>query len=66
MTFEEVLMKPGTVKIHHRNLQVLVPEKYKAQNNSSSLLMRELFKLNVMKYNLRNNSVPLISDYIIT
>ena len=39
--------------IHHRNIQLLAIEIYKALNNVSSLLMAELFKMKESNYDLR-------------
>ena len=52
-SFDVLIQKAGTVKIHHRNLQILAVEIYKALYNYSSILMSELFKLKDMDYNLR-------------
>ena len=52
-SFEALIQKAGTVKIHHRNLQILAVEIYKALHNYSSILMSELFKLKDIDYNLR-------------
>ena len=51
--------------IHHRNLQVLAIEIYKALNDMSSPLMSELFKEKDIKYNLRNGSA-LVSNNVKT
>ena len=56
-SFDELLIKSGSVSIHHRNLQQLAIEIYKALNNSSSTLMSELFKIKESKYNFRNEVV---------
>ena len=42
-SFEELVKKSGSVSLHHRNLQQLSIEIYKAMNNISSTLMSELF-----------------------
>ena len=55
-SFEELLEKSGSVSIHHRNLQSLAIEIYKALNNLSSPLMSDLFKLKKTTYNLRNTN----------
>ena len=52
-SFETLLEKSGSVKIHHRNLQQLAIEIYKALNDLSSSLMAELFKFRHTCYNLR-------------
>ena len=52
-TFAELLEKAGSVTIHHRNLQQLAIEVYKALNNLSSSLMSELFTVKDTSYALR-------------
>ena len=42
-SFEDLLKKSGSVSIHHRNLQHMAIEIYKALNYLSSSLMTELF-----------------------
>ena len=41
---------------HHRNLQILATEIYKALDNLSSSLMTELFQLKGINYNLRKGN----------
>ena len=53
-SFEFLLEKSGSVKIHYRNLQLLAIEIYKALNNISSSLMSERFQIKNIDYNLRN------------
>ena len=43
--------------MHHRNIQQLAIEIYKALNNLSSSLMSELFMIKGNKYKLRNEVV---------
>ena len=50
-SFETLLTKSGSVTMHHRNLQLLATEIYKALNNLSSSLMSDLFKIKDTKYN---------------
>ena len=45
-SFKVLLEKSRCVTVHHRNLQFLATEIYKAVNNLSSSLMSELFKIN--------------------
>ena len=52
-SFEALLEKSGSVKIHHSNLQQLAVEIYKALNDLSSHLMSELFTFRNTGYNLR-------------
>ena len=63
-SFEQLLEKSESVSIHHRNLQLLAIEIYKAINNLSPSLS-ELFKIKDVKYKLRNES-SIISSTIRT
>ena len=60
-SFEDLLAKSGSVSIHHRNLQQVAIEIYKALNDLSSTLMSELFRVKEKKYNLRNKNA-LVSN----
>ena len=60
-SFQQLLEKSGSVSIHHRNLQLLAVEIYKAINNLSPSLMSELFKIKDMKYKLRDENIILSS-----
>ena len=64
-SFELLSEKSGLVKIHHRNLQFLAVDIYKALNKLSSSLMSALFKVKDTKYNLRNGNI-LVSKKIKT
>ena len=57
-TFKEILEKDNSVNVHVENLQVLVTEMYKVQNNCSPEIMNKVFPINepIYKYNLRNTS----------
>ena len=55
-SFVTLLEQSGSVSIHHRNLQSLAIEIYKALNNLSSPLMSDLFKLKKTTYNLQNTN----------
>ena len=48
-SFEQLLQLSGSIKIHHRNLQLLSIEIYKALNKLSSPLMSDLFQVKDMK-----------------
>ena len=65
--FDALIQKAGTVKIHHRNLQILAVEIYKALHTYSPFLMSELFKLRDIDYNLcggkRLNSTNIKTVY---
>ena len=56
-SFEELLEKSDSVSIHHRNLQILATEIYKALHNLSSPLMSELFKIKDLKRNFRTDGL---------
>ena len=43
MSFQDLLNRDGSVTIHHRNIQKLGIEVYKAKNNLSPILMQEIF-----------------------
>ena len=55
-SFEFLLQKSKSVKIHHRNLQILVTEIYKTLNNLSPSLMSEIFIIRDTGYNLRGGN----------
>ena len=55
-SFDILLEKSKSVKIHHRNLQQLVIEIYKVFNNLSSSLMSDLFSFRNTGYNLCGGS----------
>ena len=56
-SFEQLLKLSGAITIHHRNLQFLAIEIYKALNNLSSPLMSELFQVKDLTYNLRKGDI---------
>ena len=43
MTFKELLEKDSSVTIHHRNIQNIAIEMFKAKNNLSPITMKEIF-----------------------
>ena len=45
-SFEELLIKDGSVCIHHRNIQLVAIEMYKAKNNLCHEILKDLFSLN--------------------
>ena len=57
-TFKELLEKDNSVTVHVKNLQVLVTEMYKVQNNCSPEIMNKVFPTNepIYEYDLRNTS----------
>ena len=57
-SFKELLKKDGSVTIHHRNLQTLAIEMFKAVNGLSPPFMRELFgyRTDIIR-NTRSNTI---------
>ena len=55
LSFDSLLEKSASVRIHHRNLQILATEIYKVLHDLSPTLMKEIFQLRNSKYNLRKN-----------
>jgi len=51
-SFDELLKISNSVRVHHRNIQLLAVEIYKALNKLSSTLMTELFQIKKTKYDL--------------
>ena len=54
--------RSGSVTVHHRNLQFLTTEIYKALHNLSSVLMSELFQLKDIRYNLRQGKTLIANN----
>ena len=55
-TFDELLTKDNSVKVHDRNLQVLVTEMFKVKLGISPVIMNEIFQIRSCNYNTRNFS----------
>ena len=53
-TFLQLLQKDNSVTIHQRNLQVLATEIFKAKNDLSPEIMKEVFELKEPSYSLRS------------
>ena len=53
LTFDELLTKDKSVRIHHRNLQVLATEIYKWKTGIAPAIMNDIFKERHIKYSLR-------------
>ena len=56
-SFEELLRKYKSVKIHHRNLQVLATEVYNVQHGLSPQIMNSVFNLKIVPYNMRRQDL---------
>ena len=52
--FELLLEKDGSVKIHEKNIQVLVTEMFKIKHNIAPVIMNEILPINSSHYNFRN------------
>ena len=55
-SFDILLERSKSVTIHTKNLQTLMIERSKTQNNVSPSFMNEIFRERVNMYNLRNNN----------
>ena len=55
-SFKELLEKDHSVTVHHKNLQVLVTEIFKVKNDLASNIMKDVFELKELTYNLRSDS----------
>ena len=53
-SFQELLIKDGSVTIHNKNLQILVTEVYKFLNGISPKIMGGVFELNEHSHELRS------------
>ena len=49
----ELLQKGNSLTIHQWNLQVLLPETFKAKNDLSSEIMKEVFESKEASYSIR-------------
>ena len=58
-TFDQLLERSESVRIHHKNLQLLAIENFKALNLKP--LMSDLFKVKETNYSIRNGST-LVSN----
>ena len=57
LTFDELLIKDNSVRIHQKNLQILATEIFKAKNGISPTIIADLFQFTNKPYNLRNKSI---------
>ena len=64
-SFDELLKMSNSVRVHHRNIQLLAVEIFKALNKLSSSLMTELFQIKKTKYDLCKGNI-LISRNVKT
>ena len=59
-TFEEFLGKDNSVSIHHKNIQKLAKEIYKAKNNLSPQITQDIFQIT---NTLPNTRIKLKNNY---
>ena len=67
-SFEELLKKGNSIKIHTRNLQYLAIEMYKIKHKISPQIVHKIFPIRNPTYNFRNEtyfnfSNPLTTNY---
>ena len=62
-SFENLLEKDKAVKIHARNLQILVTEMFKIKNGLAPKIISDIFKLSNPTYNLKNKR-DFVSDHV--
>ena len=65
MTFHLLMKMCNSVRVHHRNIQLLAVEIFKALNKLSSSLTTELFQIKKTKYDLCKGDI-LISRNVKT
>ena len=54
-SYEEILLKNGTVSIHHRNIQILATEMFKVKTELSPEIICDIFTQRINNhYNLRH------------
>ena len=61
-SFDELLVKDNCATIHDRNLQVLATEIFKATNDISPTIMKNIFDVKRTTYNLRSGPTLLTSN----
>ena len=54
-SFDELLLKDNSFKIHHRNLQKLAIEMFKIKLDIAPEIMKSVFRIDQNTYSLRNN-----------
>ena len=62
-SFEELLFKDKSVRVHLRNLQILATEIYNISNDLSSDIMQDIFETNSNFYNTQEILKQLDMDY---
>ena len=57
LSFDDLLKEDKSVEIYQKNLQILVTEIYKANDDLRTKIMGDIFNFVEKPYNLRNNSI---------
>ena len=57
LSFDDLLKEDKSVEIYQKNLQILVTEIYKANDDLGTKIMGDIFNFVEKPYNLRNNSI---------
>ena len=57
LTFDELLLKDNSIRVHHKNLQILAAEIFKVRNELAPKIMEEIFEMRTLDYNLRNDTI---------
>ena len=57
LSFADLLKKDKSVKLHQKNLQILVTEIYEVKNDFGPKSMADIFHFVEKPWNLRNNSI---------
>ena len=55
--FEKLLQKDKSVKIHHKNLQVLATEIYMFKHGLSPQMINNVFELESLPYNMKRQGL---------
>ena len=55
LTFQELLTKDKSIRVHQKNLQLLINEIFKSKTGVSPELMNDIFHFVEKPYNLRSN-----------
>ena len=56
-SFDQLLTKDGSYRIHHRNLQRLPIETYKFKNNIGPEILNDIFEVSSNTYNTRSDKI---------
>ena len=63
ISFEELLKKDGTVRIHHKNIHCLAIELYKAKSGITPTFMAEIFKIRQIPNDSVSSRLRFLSEF---